>query len=187
MEKILIATKNKGKLAEFRRMLLPLGYEAVSAEEEGITDDVEETGKTFAENAALKAWAICKASGKPAIGDDSGLCVDALGGEPGVYSARYAGEQKDNEANIQKLLKNLENTPENERTARFECAIVCAFPDGKAIKAVGQCYGSILFEKRGNGGFGYDPVFSVDERASANFQTRKRTGSATEARHSADL
>ena len=174
MEKIIIATKNKGKLAEFRRMLLPLGYEAVSAEEEGITDDVEETGRTFAENAALKAWAICKASGKPAIGDDSGLCVDALGGEPGVYSARYAGEQKDNEANIQKLLKNLENTPEDERTARFECAIVCAFPDGKAIKAVGQCYGSILFEKRGNGGFGYDPVFSVDGKSFGEFSDEEK-------------
>lgn len=162
MEKILIATKNKGKLEEFRRMLLPLGYEAVSAESEGIDDDVEETGKTFTENAALKAAAVAERSGKMAIGDDSGLCVDALGGEPGIYTARYAGPQKDNDANIKKLLDNLSGVADEDRGAHFECAIVCAWPDGRIIKAVGQCFGSILRERDGDGGFGYDPIFSVD-------------------------
>lgn len=162
MEKILIATKNKGKLDEFKRMLLPLGYEAVSAESEGIDDDVEETGKTFTENAALKAAAVAERSGKMAIGDDSGLCVDALGGEPGIYTARYAGPQKDNDANIKKLLDNLKDVADEDRGAHFECAIVCAWPDGRIIKAVGQCFGSILRERDGDGGFGYDPIFSVD-------------------------
>lgn len=162
MNKIIIATKNKGKLEEFRRMLEPLGFEAVSAESCGITDDVEETGKTFAENAALKASHIAHESGEMAIGDDSGLCVDALGGEPGIYTARYAGPKKDNDANIKKLLDNLKDVPDEERGAHFECAIVCAWPDGRIIKAVGQCFGSILHEKTGEGGFGYDPIFSVD-------------------------
>lgn len=162
MNKIIIATKNKGKLEEFRRMLEPLGFEAVSAESCGIIGDVEETGKTFVENAALKASYIAHESNEIAIGDDSGLCVDALGGEPGIYTARYAGPQKDNDANIKKLLENLKDVPDEERGAHFECAIVCAWPDGRIIKAIGQCFGSILHEKCGEGGFGYDPVFSVD-------------------------
>lgn len=161
MEEIIIATKNKGKLKEFTRMLAPLGYGVVSAEEAGFTDEVEETGATFAENAALKARTIAKACGKAAVGDDSGLCVDALGGAPGVYSARYAGNGHDDEANIAKLLKNMRDVPDGERGAHFECAIVCAFPDGSEICARGRCDGEILREKRGEGGFGYDPIFGV--------------------------
>lgn len=162
MEKILIATGNMGKMAEFRRMLEPLGYEAVTAKSEGFDIDVPETGKTFTENAALKAAAIAAASGMPAIGDDSGLCVDALGGEPGIYTARYAGPEKDNAKNIEKLLDNLRDVPDDRRGAHFECAVVCAWPDGRIVKAVGQCFGTILRERDGEGGFGYDPVFSVD-------------------------
>ena len=161
MEEIIIATKNKGKLKEFTRMLSPLGYSVVSAEEAGFTDEVEETGATFAENAAIKARAIVRACGKAAIGDDSGLCVDALGGAPGVYSARYAGEGHNDEANIAKLLKNMIDVPDGARAAHFECAIVCAFPDGREICARGRCDGEILHEKRGEGGFGYDPIFGV--------------------------
>lgn len=164
-KRIIIATKNEGKMKEFRRMLEPLGYEAVSAEEAGITEDVEETGTTFLENAMIKAISICKASGEPAIGDDSGLCVDALGGEPGIYTARYAGPEKDNEKNIQKLLDNMKDVPDGDRGAHFETALVCAFPDGKILKAVGQCYGSILHQKQGEGGFGYDPVFGIDGKS----------------------
>lgn len=161
MEEIIIATKNMGKMKEFTRMLSPLGYRVVSAEDAGFADEVEETGATFAENAAIKARAICKACGKAAIGDDSGLCVDALGGAPGVYSARYAGNGHDDEANIAKLLKNMRDVPEGARTAHFECAIVCAFPDGSEICARGRCDGEILHEKHGSGGFGYDPIFGV--------------------------
>ena len=161
MEEIIIATKNKGKLKEFSRMLAPLGYSVVSAEEAGFTDEIEETGATFAENAAIKAHAIARACGKAAIGDDSGLCVDALGGAPGVYSARYAGEGHNDEANIAKLLKNMRDVPDGACAAHFECAIVCAFPDGREICARGRCDGEILHEKHGEGGFGYDPIFGV--------------------------
>jgi len=172
--KILIATKNKGKLAEFRRMLAPLGYEAVSASEAGFDADIEETGATFAENAAIKARAVCSAAGVPAIGDDSGLCVDALGGAPGVYSARYAGEHATDGENIEKLLSALKDVPEEERGARFECAMVAAFPDGRGLRAVGQCWGSIGFEKRGSGGFGYDPVFLLDGRSFAELSETEK-------------
>lgn len=148
-------------MKEFKRILLPLGYNAVSAEEAGFTEEIEENGVTFEENAAIKARTICAACGKAAIGDDSGLCVDALGGAPGVYSARYAGEGHDDEANIQKLLKNMRDVPKDERGAHFECAIVCVFPDGREICAKGRCDGEILYEKKGSGGFGYDPIFGV--------------------------
>ena len=163
MEEIIIATKNKGKMAEFKRMLFPLGYTVISAEEAGFSAEIEENGATFSENAAIKARTICKACKKAAIGDDSGLCVDALGGAPGVYSARYAGSGHDDEANIKKLLKNMCDVPKDERSAHFECAIVCAFPDGSEICARGRCDGKILYEKHGNGGFGYDPVFGVED------------------------
>lgn len=150
-------------MAEFKRMLSSLGYTVISAEEAGFSAEIEENGATFAENAAIKARTICKACKKAAIGDDSGLCVDALGGAPGVYSARYAGSGHDDEANIKKLLKNMCDVPKDERSAHFECAIVCAFPDGSEICARGRCDGKILYEKHGNGGFGYDPVFGVED------------------------
>ena len=174
MQKILIATKNEGKMKEFRRMLEPLGYEVVSAASEGITEDVEETGTTFLENAILKAVSVCKASGMPSIGDDSGLCVDALGGDPGVYTARYAGPEKNNEKNIQKLLDNLKDVPDEQRGAHFEVALACAFPDGKILKAVGQCYGTILHAKQGEDGFGYDPIFSVDGKSFAEISREEK-------------
>jgi XTP/dITP diphosphohydrolase len=133
----------------------------ISAKDAGIHLDVEETGTTFAENAMLKAKAICEASNLPAIADDSGLCVDALNGGPGVYSARYGGEGLDDKGRYQLLLNNLRG--QSTRAAHFACAIACAFPNGKTLTAEGRCNGTIAFAPMGEGGFGYDPVFLSTE------------------------
>ncbi len=162
MDIVLIASHNAHKIKEISRILLPLGYEVKTDTDLGIAlDEVEETGETFMENAMLKARAGCKQSGYPCIADDSGLCVDALGGEPGVYSARYSG--KGNDGNNALLLSKLEGVPAEKRTARFVCTICLTFPDGREITAEGKCEGYIGFEKRGNGGFGYDPLFMVGD------------------------
>lgn len=153
------ATGNAHKLTEIRRILAPLGHDVISQREAGVYCDPEETGKTFAENARIKAEAACKAAGKPAVADDSGLCVDALGGAPGIYSARYAGEHATDDDRIAKLLDALSGVPEEKRTARFVSAICCLFPDGREIAVEGVCEGRVAFEKDGAGGFGYDPVF----------------------------
>lgn len=164
--KILIATHNKKKKAELQRILLPLGIEIVTADDIGISlTDVEETGTTFEENSFLKADSGCKESGLPCIADDSGLAVDALGGAPGVYSARYAGEHGNDEKNIDKLLEALKDVPDEKRTAKFVCAITCVFPDGKVIRTRGECHGVIAHERIGHGGFGYDPVFLCGEKS----------------------
>lgn len=158
--KFIIATNNKKKLIELSRILNPLGIEAVSAKDMGIKlDDVEETGVTFAENASIKANAALKLSGMPAIADDSGLCVDALDGRPGVYSARYAGENATDSDRIAKLLDEMKNVSDDKRTAHFVSAICCVFPNGDSIEVRGECNGKIAFEPCGDGGFGYDPVF----------------------------
>ncbi len=155
--KIVAATGNANKLREFREILA--GYEVVSAAEAGFHGDVEETGSTFAENALLKARAVCKATGLPALADDSGLCVDALNGAPGVYSARYSGGgDRENRALLLKNLNGVEN-----RRAHFACCIALAFPDGREITAEGRAEGKILHEERGTGGFGYDSLFLSDE------------------------
>lgn len=164
--KILIATHNKKKKAELQRILLPLGIEIVTADDMGISlTDVEETGTTFEENSFLKADSGCKESGLPCIADDSGLAVDALGGAPGVYSARYAGEHGNDEKNIDKLLEALKDVPDEKRTAKFVCAVTCVFPDGKVIRTRGECHGVIAHERIGRGGFGYDPVFLCGEKS----------------------
>lgn len=158
--KFIIATHNKKKLSELSRILAPLGIEAATDSALGIAlDEVEETGETFKENAALKARAACAQSGLPAIADDSGLIVDALDGAPGVYSARYAGEGASDGERIAKLLKALENVPAEERTARFVSCICCVLPDGRELYAQASCEGHIADAPHGNGGFGYDPVF----------------------------
>ena len=158
--KFIIATNNKGKLAEFRRILEPLGIEAVTAAQAGFSPiDPEEGETSFAENARIKAAAFCRHTGLPSIADDSGLCVEALGGAPGVLSARYAGEPSDSEKNIDKLLDELKDVPDEERTAYFSCNISCIFPNGDEITADGKSWGKIGYERRGEGGFGYDPVF----------------------------
>lgn len=160
--KFIIATNNKKKLRELAVILEKLGVSAVSLAEAGVESDVEETGTTFEENSRLKAVAAMKKSGLPAIADDSGLEVDALGGEPGVFSARYGGDLcADDVERYKYLLKNMENVPDGKRSARFVSVITCVFPDGREISARGEIEGEILREARGEGGFGYDPVFFV--------------------------
>lgn len=171
----ILATHNKKKCAEMQRILAPLGVEVLTAEMAGIElTDVEETGATFEENAFLKANGGCKESGMPCIADDSGLCVDALGGEPGVYSARYSGEHGDDEANIIKLLQNMKDVPYEKRTARFVSSICVCFPDGRTLSIEGKCEGKIGYEKIGNGGFGYDPVFMVGEKSFAELTSDEK-------------
>ena len=162
-EKFVLASHNPGKIKEMSAILAQFGVEVVSPRELGITVDVEETGTTFAENAMLKAKAICAASGLPAIADDSGLCVDALNGGPGVYSARYGGEGLDDKGRYTLLLNNMRG--QTTRAAHFTCSIACAFPTGDTLTAEGRCDGSIAFAPMGEGGFGYDPVFFVPEKA----------------------
>ncbi|WP_295586319.1 XTP/dITP diphosphatase [uncultured Oscillibacter sp.] len=159
--KFVLATHNPGKIREMSAILGGLGVEVVSPADVGITVDVEETGTTFAENAMLKAKAICAAAGLPAIADDSGLCVDALNGGPGVYSARYGGEGLDDKGRYMLLLNSMRG--QTTRKAHFACAIACAFPNGDELTAQGQCDGAIAFAPMGQGGFGYDPVFLVPE------------------------
>ena len=155
--RFVLATHNPGKLREMGEILKDFGIEVVSPRDLGLTVDVEETGTTFAENAMLKAKAICKEANLPAIADDSGLCVDALNGAPGVYSARYGGEGLDDKGRYMLLLSSLRGVP--TRAAHFACAVACAFPNGDTLTAEGRCDGSIAYAPLGEGGFGYDPVF----------------------------
>ena len=156
-QKFVLATHNSGKLKEMSSILGKLGVQVVMPAELGITVDVEETGTTFVENARLKAQAICQQAGLPAIADDSGLCVDALNGGPGVYSARYGGEELDDRGRYLLLLSSMRGAA--TRAAHFSCAIVCAFPNGDELQAEGRVDGTIAFAPMGEGGFGYDPVF----------------------------
>ena len=155
--KFVLATHNPKKLAEMSAILSRFGVEVVSPRDLGITVDVEETGTTFAENAMLKAKTICEAANLPAIADDSGLCVDALNGAPGVYSARYGGEGLDDVGRYHLLLENLRG--QSTRAAHFTCSIACAFPNGDTITAEDYAQGTIAYAPQGEGGFGYDPVF----------------------------
>ena len=158
----LIATHNKKKQAEMQRVLEPLGINVKTAAELGIElSEVEENGTTFHENARIKALSGCKESGLPCIADDSGICVDHLGGGPGIYSARYSGG--DDEDNNDKLLMELDGVEKEKRTAHYACSISCCFPDGREITAEGKCYGYIGFERQGTGGFGYDPLFITEK------------------------
>ena len=158
--KFVLASHNRGKLKEMQEILGELGVEVVLQSDVGLDLEPEENGTTFSENAAINARAIMEASGLPAIADDSGLCVDALDGAPGIYSARYGGLDSD-VARYQLLLNNLRGA--TNRAAHFHTAIVCAFPDGDVLQAEGDCHGTIAFAPRGEGGFGYDPVFYVPE------------------------
>lgn len=160
--KIVVATTNAGKLSEIRAVLSD--YDVISAADAGFVDDVEETGTTFIENALLKARAVCQATGMVALGDDSGLCVDALNGEPGIYSARYSGQGM--AENRQLLLKKLQG--ETNRRAHFICAMALVFPDGKELTVEGKTHGIIATEEQGGGnGFGYDCLFISDELGKA--------------------
>ena len=157
--KLVLASKNAHKLVEMRDILSQLGVEVVLESEVGVDVDVEETGATFEENAFLKARAVMEASGLPAIADDSGLCVDALNGAPGVYSARYGGEGLDDTGRYWLLLENMKG--QMPRTAKFVSVITCCFPNGDVLTARGECPGTIAFAPQGEGGFGYDPVFFI--------------------------
>lgn len=163
--KIILATQNKGKIRELQELLVDENIEVLSLLDIKDWEDVEENGETFAENAALKANAAVKKTGLTALADDSGLEVDALDGAPGVYSARFAGEPKDDERNNDKLLQLLESVPDDRRQARFRCALVVATPEGEEFLTEGTVEGQIMRERRGSDGFGYDPLFFVPEYA----------------------
>jgi len=157
MSDYVLATANVGKIAEMQSILSSLNINVKTREDLDITIEVAETGTTFFENASLKAKAICMASGLPAIADDSGLVVESLGGEPGLYSSTFGGVELTNEERYNFLLKKMENM--EHRAAKFVCTIVCCFPSGDIITATGECPGSIAKHPKGRGGFGYDPVF----------------------------
>lgn len=161
-KQVVIATKNKGKAKDFEALFTPLGYEVVTMFDVAPDMEIEETGTTFEENAILKAEALAEALQMLVIADDSGLAIDALNGEPGVYSARYAGDH-DDEANIVKVLEKLQDVPEEQRTARFCCALAVAGPQLETYTVFGTCEGVILEDKRGTNGFGYDPIFYVPQ------------------------
>ena len=161
--KFVLASHNRKKLAEMQEILGELGVEVVLQSDVGLDLEPEENGVTFAENAAIKAMAVMQASGLPAIADDSGLCVDALDGAPGVYSARYCGRHGDDEANNDKLLEELAGVPEGKRAARFVSSICVCLPGGRCAVFEGVCPGRVGFVRRGTNGFGYDPLFIPDE------------------------
>ena len=167
--KFIIATNNKKKLVEMERILKPLGIEAVSAKDAGVVlDEVDETGTTFLENAFLKANAAYVKTGMPAVADDSGICVDALGGRPGIFSARYSPEDcVTDEDRTAKILEELQGVPDENRGAHYTCAICCILPDGSKIEIEETCEGKIGYEFIGDGGFGYDPIFYFGDKTFA--------------------
>ncbi|MBQ7095298.1 MAG: RdgB/HAM1 family non-canonical purine NTP pyrophosphatase [Clostridia bacterium] len=159
-KKFVIATNNPHKVVEFKKILEPLGINCISLKEAGIVCDAEENGITFAENAKIKAQAVFDLCGLPSVADDSGICVDALNGAPGVFSARYGGEGYDDEGRMYLLLKNMEG--EENRAAHFTSAICCVLNEQTTIEAEGYIFGTLTHEPRGTNGFGYDPIFLPD-------------------------
>ena len=163
MKKIIFATGNQNKMREIREIYEDLGYEILSMKEAGISVDIVEDGKTFEENAAIKAETIRDLTGAIVLADDSGLEIDYLGGEPGIYSARYMGEDTSYDIKNQNLLDRLEGVPDEKRTARFVCAICAALPDGRKLTTRGTIEGIIGHGISGENGFGYDPIFWLPE------------------------
>ncbi|MFZ5865341.1 MAG: XTP/dITP diphosphatase [Thermodesulfobacteriota bacterium] len=161
--RILIATRNKGKVREIRDLVAKLPVKFLSLDDVAKAPDVVEDAATFEGNALKKARILADATGIPALADDSGLCVDALGGRPGVHSARYAGEGASDADRIAKLLNEMRDVPEQQRSAQFVCAVALAWPDGQSTMFMGTCEGQITREPRGLGGFGFDPVFYFPE------------------------
>ncbi len=164
MKEIIIATKNKGKVKDFEQLFSPKGYIVKSLFDFPHLTEVEETGRTFSENAVLKAEQIAHELDRVVIADDSGLEVDALNGRPGVFSARYAGEQKNDRDNLEKVLKELEEVPDEKRSARFYCALALSIPNAQTHIVEGTCEGLITRHPIGHHGFGYDPIFFVPEK-----------------------
>ena len=165
--KFVIATHNNHKVTEFKRILEPLGVEVVSQNEAGIDVEVVETGTTFAENAKLKAESVSRVGNCVAIADDSGICIDAFDGGPGIYSSRFLGEDTPYTEKNAIILDRLRDVPDEKRTARYVCAICCIFPNGDIIETEGKCEGKMGYEPKGGNGFGYDPIFMVDDRSLA--------------------
>ena len=163
MDKIIFATGNEGKMKEVRMILEDLGLPVLSLKDAGITADVEENGTTFEENAQIKAKAIMELTGALVLADDSGLEVDALDKEPGIYSARYMGHDTSYHIKNQNIIDRLEGKVGEERSARFVCAIAAAFPDGRVLITRGTMEGQIGYEEKGENGFGYDPIFYLPE------------------------
>ena len=158
--RVVLASKNRHKLEEISKITEKFGIELVLQSELGVDIDVEETGTTFEENSFLKAEAVMKATGLPALADDSGIAVDALNGEPGIYSARYGFDDSlDDWGRLLLLLKNTEHVPDGQRQAQFVCVITMVTPDGQTIQARGEIHGELTREARGENGFGYDPIF----------------------------
>ena len=170
--KIILATKNEGKIKEFEKLTEGMNIEVLSILDNIDFPDVVEDGKTFEENSAKKAKEIAEYTGIITVSDDSGLCVDMLNGEPGIYSARYSGENATDESNMEKLLKNLSNTEKKKRKAYFVSVVSIAFPDESVKSFRGETEGEILFQKEGNNGFGYDPIFY-------SYDLKKSFGNAT--------
>lgn len=160
---LILASGNKGKLAEFQHLLDDLDIQVQSMKDYPEIGEIIEDGTTFAENALKKARTVCKAIGKPALADDSGLMIDCLDGAPGIYSARFAGDGHDDAANNEKVLNLLQNVPDEQRGAQFFCAIAIVLPDGREYTVEGFCRGTILHALQGDGGFGYDPLFYIAE------------------------
>lgn len=164
--KLVVATNNQGKVREFRQLLEPLGFEPVSLKDEGIVIDIAEDGETFAENAHIKAQAVYEICRCPVLADDSGLEIEFLGGAPGIYSARYAGEDATDADRCNKILSELEGVDISMRSARFACALYCIIDDDTEYSVLGTMEGFIGTEPIGENGFGYDPIFMIDEETS---------------------
>lgn len=164
MKRVIFATGNENKMKEIREILGALPLEILSMKEAGVSADIVEDGKTFEENALIKARAICKLAGEMVLADDSGLEIDYLNKEPGIYSARYMGEDTSYHIKNKSLIDRLEGVPDEKRTARFVCAIAAVFPDGKELVVRGTVEGIIGYEEKGENGFGYDPIFYLPER-----------------------
>ena len=189
---LVLATRNRGKIRELAELLEPFGLNVLGLEDFPAVGEVEETGATFTENALLKACAVSRASGLVAVADDSGLAVDALGGRPGVYSARYSeapGAPATDERNVEKLLEELGNTSEAERTGRFLCCMAACTPEGDSLTAEGAWEGRIAFAPAGRNGFGYDPVFFDPELGltAAQMSPEQKNGRSHRARAVAAL
>ncbi len=163
MERIIFATRNAGKMKEIRMILEDLGVPVVSMKEAGVTAEIIEDGQSFEENAVIKAKAVMELTGEPVLADDSGLEIDYLDRAPGIYSARYMGEDTSYDVKNTAILRQLDGVPEEKRTARFVCAIACAFPDGAVLTSRGVMEGIIGYEIKGENGFGYDPIFYLPE------------------------
>lgn len=174
IKKIVFASNNKGKIRELKDILSPMGIEVVSQREAGFDIEADETGATFAENSAIKAKAIYELAKIPVLADDSGLCVDALDGQPGVYSHRFAGENATDEEKCRYILEKLENVSDEKRTARFICDMCFIDENGREYHAEGRCEGKIGREEKGNNGFGYDPIFVVGNRTLAELEEAEK-------------